>query len=255
MDSFQALIPVFREVRGNRKRPPVLHYVFYLYSSDGVELHCKMIGDNPRKAVIVAHPAVVGSGYAQVMELSEGLSEHFSTVFFDFRGHGKSGGHCPLGFDKVSRDLEAVVEGVRKMGFEKVGVAGFSLGAAASFLLAARNDCIDSLAAIGCPPRLPEIDILERHPRIAGHVMRLLGMRLSLESDDGLSPIDVAMHLPRFPKFMIFGEWEIVPDDEIRVFVERTIGPKRYLTVPGTWHGDLGGREKMVSDWFRETLR
>ena len=247
------LLPAFRELSVNRRAPRREHSIFYTRSTDGVELYCTLIENNPAEAVIVAHPAVVGSYYRQVVDLAEEVSRSFSTILFDFRGHGRSTGRCPLGFEAVSRDLEAVVERARGMGFEKVGVAGFSLGAAAAFLLASRGGRIDSLASIGCPPRFPQVSPLVDTPLARG-ALRLLGMRVQPGGENGPAPIEVAADLPHIPKFLIFGEWEVAPPDEIEEFTCRVTEPKRTLTVPGAWHADLAGRECLVREWFEDSV-
>ena len=248
------MIQMLRELKTIRRPPGVEHSVFYTPSTDRVELFCTLLGRNPEKAIVVAHPAVVGGYYEHVVALAEVLSGFFSVVTFDFRGHGRSTGRCPLGFSKVSEDLEAVVERVRGMGFKRIGVAGFSLGAAAAMLLASRDDCFDALVSIGCPPRMPDIPLLTRHRYLSVSAARILGMRLDPTSCDGPSPIDVAERLPGFPKLLMFGEWEVVPQEEISEFVGLISGPKTVLTVPGAWHADLMGREGLVSRWFCENL-
>ena len=249
-----AMVPFLRELKTSRRPPVVEHRVFYTPSTDRVELFCTLLERNPEKAVVVAHPAIVGGYYEQVVALAEELSRSFSVAIFDFRGHGRSTGRCPLGFAMVSEDLEAVVERVRGMGFERIGVAGFSLGAAAAMLLASRDVCFDALVSIGCPPRMPDIPLLEKHPRLVGAATRVLGMRLDPISDNGPCPIDVAERLPGIPKLLIFGEQEVVPQEEISEFIELVSEPKSVLTVPGAWHADLMGREGLVREWLEENL-
>ena len=254
MKTLAAVLPFLRDLKTSRRPPGVEHGFFRTASTDGVDLFCTLLGRNPEKAIVVAHSAVVGGYYEHVVTLAEVLSGFFSVVTFDFRGHGRSTGRCPLGFSKVSEDLEAVVERVRSMGFERIGVAGFSMGAAAAMLLASRNNCFDALVSIGCPPRMPEIPLLTRHRYLSVAAARILGMRLDPKSCDGPSPVDVAECLPGFPKLMIFGELEVVPPEEISEFTELVSGPKTVLTVPGAWHADLMGREGLVSRWFCENL-
>ena len=254
MKTLVAMLPVLRELKAGRRPPNVQHSVFYAPSTGGVELFCTLLGRNPEKAVVVAHPAVVGGYYEQVVALAEELSASFSVLLFDFRGHGSSTGRCPLAFSKLSEDLEAVVERARGMGFTKIGVAGFSMGAAAAMLLVSRDVHLDALVSIGCPPRMPEIPLLDRHPLMAGAAARVLGMRLDPISGGGLSPIDVAERLPGVPKLLIFGEWEVVPQEEISEFIELMSEPKMVLTVPGAWHADLMGKEGQVRHWFEENM-
>ena len=248
------MIQMLRELKTIRRPPGVEHSVFYTPSTDRVELFCTLLGRNPEKAVVVAHPAVVGGYYKQVVALAEELSRFFSVVLFDFRGHGKSTGACNIGFTNVSEDLKALVNRVRGMGFERIGVAGFSMGAAAAMLLAARDECFEALVSIGCPPSIPAIPLFEEHPLMLSATARIIGMRLDPMSDNGPYPIDVAVRLPGIPKLLIFGEHEVVPAEDIREFTELVSGPKKVLTVPGAWHADLMGGEGPVRQWLEENL-
>jgi predicted alpha/beta-fold hydrolase len=247
------LLPALREVR-IRSRPEGYCYDVPVRSSDGLRLDCRLIPGDPRSAIVVAHPAVVGSRYVQVVALARELARSFSVFLFDFRGHGRSEGASPMGFSGPAKDLEAVAARARGLGFEKVGVAGFSLGAAAAFLAADSGTPIDALAAIGCPPEFPEIDIWREHPVASKALLRLLGMRVEARPDGGPSPVDVAYSLADFPKLLIFGEWEVAPPEQVSRFAALVARPKEVVTVEGAWHADLKGREAEVRRWFEQVL-
>ncbi|MBU1670187.1 MAG: alpha/beta fold hydrolase [Actinobacteria bacterium] len=250
-----ALLPVLRGIRNDRRPPPGPHCNMYVGGTDGVELFCTVLGSDPRRAVVVAHPAVVGSSHSQVVALAEELSRSFTVITFDFRGHGRSTGRCPLGFGKVSEDLEAVLARVRRMGFEKVAVSGFSLGAAAAFVAGARGVPFDALVSIGCPPVFPEIaPWAAGHPRLVRSGLRLMGMRADASPDGGPTPLDVAPDVPPVPKILYFGEWEVCPPEQIDVFVQRVRRPVEVVTVAGAWHADLAGREPKVREWLERRL-
>lgn len=254
MEGLKVILPALWDFSIKRKTPASEHTYFWVCSTDDVELSCTLLGHDPDTVVVVAHPAVVGGYYHQVVSLAEELAKSFSVIIFDFRGHGRSSGRCPLGFGKVSEDLEAVVERTRLMGFEKVGVAGFSMGAAAAMLFCARGGDVDSLVSIGCPPRIPDVPFYENHPKLVRGALRLLGMRVDPRSDGGPVPCDVASDLPRIPKLLVFGEWEVVPSDEIDTFVREVTEPKQLLTVSGAWHADLLGNEVLVREWLECAL-
>ena len=248
-----ALLPALREVAGHRRHDGFCYEV-PVVASDGVRLDCRLLPGDPRRAVVVAHPAVVGSRYAQVVTLAEELARFFSVLLFDFRGHGRSRGRCAMGFSGPAMDLEAVVRRARGLGFEEVGVAGFSLGAAAAFLAAAAGTRIDALASIGCPPEFPDVAMWRDHPVASRAALRLLGLRADKSPDCGPSPADVAARLGSFPKLLVFGEWEVAPPEEIDRFTERVAPPKETLTVAGAWHADLKGREAEIREWFERSL-
>jgi hypothetical protein len=251
------LKPALKELMRSRRLRGVPHTTFKVRSTDGVDLFCTRIeGGSSRKAVVLAHAAIGRSYQHWMVNMARELMPGFTVFMFDFRGHGRSSGRCPLRFDKPSQDLEAVVEHVRSLGFERIGVTGYSIGAAAGFLLAARKPVFDSFVSIGCPPRMVEFGDWFDRPLIDSAVLRLLGMRVDRTPKPGpnLGPEDVADDLPPIPKFLIFGEWEVFPPEDIERFAQSVSPPSETFIVPGVWHAELGGRESMVREWFENTL-
>lgn len=223
-------------------------------TTDGVRLDCRLVPADPRRLVIVAHPAVVGSRYHQVVDLADELLLDFSVMLFDFRGHGRSGGRCKAGFSGACTDIQAVIGRARRLGFEKVAVAGFSLGAAAAFLAAVDGSRIDALVSIGCPPVFPDIAPLRDRPTLSRLLLRALGMRFDPAPDMGPSPLDVAGTVGDFPKLLIFGEWEVASPEDIATFIEAVVPPVEVRTIRGVWHADLSGSESEVRDWLEQVL-
>lgn len=248
-----AILPALREVR-RRAAPDRLEYSVPVRSADGIRLDCRLYAQDPACVIVIAHPAVVGSRYHQVVELAEELLGSFSVMLFDFRGHGKSEGRCALGFTGPASDLGAVLIRARGLGFKKVGIAGFSLGAAAAFVAASRGARIDALASIGCPPSFPDVALWREHPVVAKAALCALGMRVDPKPDTGPVPLDVAGGLGAFPKLLLFGEYEVCPTLEIEKFRRRVSGPVEAVTITGAWHADLHGREPKVREWFERTL-
>jgi pimeloyl-ACP methyl ester carboxylesterase len=247
--------PALVELRKSRRPLQVPHSTFDVRSTDGVDLFCTRFGDEPGTAIIVAHAALGGSYYSYARSLAFELAGSFTVLAFDFRGHGRSSGRCPLGFQKPSEDLEALVDRAREMGFERIGVAGFSMGAAAGFMLAARRSCFDAFVSIGCPPQFPQMELWSRRPWLTRAFTRALGMRFDLAASGGEAPVDVAWRLPPIPKLLIFGEWEVATPEEISDFVAGVSIPKETITIPGVWHADLAGREAAVREWFERALQ
>jgi fermentation-respiration switch protein FrsA (DUF1100 family) len=83
-----------------------------------------------------------------MLDIASGLVEHgYNVLMFDLRGHGESGGNrMSAGYYEV-RDLSGAVEYAKGLGFEDIGVLGFSMGAATTILTAAENDDIDAIIA------------------------------------------------------------------------------------------------------------
>lgn len=247
-------MPAFRALKDTRRPPSGVRETFRLRSTDGVEIFCSLLGENPCSCVVVAHSAIGGSYHPQVRALAEELARSFSVLVFDFRGHGRSTGRCGIGFRGPSEDLEAVARRARGMGFGRLGLAGFSMGAAAGFLLEARRPSFDAFVSIGCPPDLPDMIPARGRKLVTRALLRVLGMRVEFTSDGGPYPADVAAEMPPVPKLLVFGEWETSPPDVIEAFAESVAPPSEKLLIPGVWHADLAGREPMVREWFERRL-
>jgi pimeloyl-ACP methyl ester carboxylesterase len=84
----------------------------------------------------------------KMLDIACGLVEHgYNVVMFDMRGHGESEGErMSAGYFEV-RDLGGAVDYVKGLGFEEIGVLGFSMGGATAIMTAADCDDIDGVVA------------------------------------------------------------------------------------------------------------
>ncbi|MDD5748406.1 MAG: alpha/beta fold hydrolase [Actinomycetota bacterium] len=252
MQKLKDFVPAIIEIRLNRAKPSQPHTYFYAQSGNS-RLFSTLVWKHPQKVVIVAHAAFTGSFYRQTINLADELSKSFSVILFDFQGHSRSEGKFRASFESAAKDLDAIIERARLFGFEKIGVAGFSMGAAAGFL-ESRTGGISALASVGCPPIWPEIPVFFKRSLTARAAMRLLNVRIDSKPPSGLTPLDVAKSLPPIPKLLIFGEYEVVPDEVINRFASAVTEPKQLLKMKGVWHADLKGQESLVRNWFEDCL-
>ena len=98
-------------------------------------------------AVIVAHGFYNNKDTHLFKEISAMLYQHYDTFSFDFRGHGKSSGLFSWTAYEPT-DLRAFVSYVKNLGYSKIGLIGFSLGAATSLIESSRNNQIDAVIAV-----------------------------------------------------------------------------------------------------------
>lgn len=78
------------------------------------------------------------------------VSPPYDAIIFDFRGHGDSRGKFSW-TAKEHLDLEAVLDYAGGQGYKKIGIIGFSLGAAVSINVASRRPGIKSMVLISAP--------------------------------------------------------------------------------------------------------
>ncbi len=75
------------------------------------------------------------------------VNRGYSVLMFDLRGYGESDGSTVSGGYFEKRDVQGAVNYAKKLGYERIGVLGFSLGAVSSLLAAAEDEDIDVVIA------------------------------------------------------------------------------------------------------------
>ena len=129
-------------------------------TEDGVLLHAVHRPTTPGPGamdvgLVVAHGFTNSLSTPHVRALADHLVGRVGVLSFDFRGHGRSGGHSTVG-DKEALDVAAAVAAARRLGYRRVVALGFSMGGAcvvrqAGLRLggeAARPDAVVSVSAV-----------------------------------------------------------------------------------------------------------
>jgi alpha-beta hydrolase superfamily lysophospholipase len=112
--------------------------------------------DAPRAAVVVVHGFTATSEHPDVLSLAGTLHDRaLDVVWYDSRGHGRSGGHSTLG-DLESHDVAAAVALASERA-DRVVLVGASMGAIAALRHAASDRALSGVVLVSCPAawRLP----------------------------------------------------------------------------------------------------
>jgi len=222
--------------------------------------------NNHDKVVILAHGFYNSKDSVLFRQMAEELSDDYDVIAMDFRGHGKSKGLFSW-TAKEYQDLEAVL-GYAKKSYDKIGVIGFSLGAATSIIVASNSKDISSLISVAAPTEFRKVD---------GHFWKMgiwenIVYNFALEGRFGkgvlpgslwhekTKPIDV-VHNIRIPVFFVHGQddWLILPGHS-RELYNRANHKKKLAIIEHASHAeyiyrnDRKGTIKMFKDWFQETL-
>lgn len=240
----------------------------YVTTEDQQQIAVDQYVSGQGRAIIIA-PGFYNSKQALLLQgLAEELAGKGYDVFLmDFRGHGKSSGLFHWTSSEYF-DLLAVVKDVRQT-HERIGVIGFSLGAATAIIAASKSADIRTVIAI-CPPA--EFEKIEFH---FWELNLELDIHYSLLSDGRIGkgvrpgpfwmekekPRDVVKKLKQ-PILYIHGteDWLIKPWHSKTLHEETAADKKRLDIVDGAPHAEYmlktHGAETIqkINEWFQETL-
>jgi pimeloyl-ACP methyl ester carboxylesterase len=182
----------------------------------------------------------------------------------DFRGHGRSSGLYTFSAQEGA-DLDAVLDWARAR-YARIGVLGFSLGAAIAINTLSRNrDRIRSLIVVSAPCAFEEIEFRWWTPE----AMRrgLLGLEWGAGCRPGNPwlkkerPIERVPALSPIPILLIHGTRDVIVDVEhSRRLYAAAQEPKQLEIVEGGSHAEALFRDdstrfnRLVNAWFERTL-
>ncbi len=239
---------------------------------DGLSLHGQLYQpdkEGPHPTICVCHGIPSGksdSSEPGYPDLAKKLSEQgFAAFIFNFRGTGASGGNLDmLGW---THDLQAAIGYLlRRPETGKLGLLGFSAGAAVSIFVAARDNHVSAVASCACPANFRSI---EEAGNVYGFVQHLRSIGVIRDPDfphslqawaEGfrlVSPISyIAIISPR-PVLLVHGDRDDVVDVEhARLLYEKAREPKRLVIIPGAGHRlrHHAGAMSLVTEWLKEQL-
>ena len=199
--------------------------------------------------------------------ITEAFSKEYDVIVFDFRGHGKSS-------DKFSwtaheqKDLQAIIAYAKDNHYAKIGVIGFSLGAAVALIEASNYHNIDSLIAVSTPVDSKSInyhfwekDMWEDLRLNFGIKGQGKGVRLGNPFLKKIRPLDIVDKVSPAPVLFIHGEkdWLVKPSHSQRLF-QKAKEPKALTIIKDGGHAermfDIFPEQfmKICLNRFRETL-
>ena len=238
-----------------------------LTTVDGVEIayeHFK----NGRDSLVIICPGFFNSKSNSAIRLSIGLvADSHDVMIFDFRGHGESGGKFAW-TAKEPLDLEAVLDHAVSQGYKKIGLMGFSLGAAISIIVAASRPEVKSMVLISAPTSFWRMDYNFWEPGMLSDLKANLeckwegkGVRPGSIFLPKVRPIDRIAGI-KAPMLFIHGDrdWVIKDYHSKKLYDAATAEDKKLAIIPKGLHAERLIEEypekmkELVSDWFRETL-
>jgi len=238
-----------------------------LVTSDHQKVFYDQYKFDHKKVIIIAHGFFNSKQAILLKQLGESLNNEYDCILFDFRGHGLSSGLF-YWTAKEYLDLLSVVEFAHKS-YERIGLIGFSLGAATSIIAASKTTLINSIIAISGPVEFAKIDYHFWNLNVKNDLFYNLlgdgkqgkGVRPGPFWYRKEKPLEIVKTIET-PIFYIHGDadWIIRPWHSKELY-KNTIGFKRLNIIKGGPHAEylfLEHKDEMlrlIREWFHETLK
>jgi alpha-beta hydrolase superfamily lysophospholipase len=240
----------------------------YVMTEDKKRIALSHIKGGFSKVVIIAHGFYTNKDTVLFRKITDAFSKEYDAIVFDFRGHGKSSDVFTW-TALEQKDLQAVIAYAKENHYTKIGVIGFSLGAAIALIEASSHHNIDSVIAVSSPADLRSInyhfwerDMWRDLMLNFGAKGRGKGIRPGSLSLQKIRPIDIIDKISPTPILFLHGEkdWLIKPGHSQRLF-DKANSPKALTIIKGGGHAerifDLFPEKfmKICLDRFTETLK
>ena len=238
-----------------------------LVTEDGVPIDAAHLPGDQRLAIVLAHGFTLNWQRPSVWRVARQLSKHGGVVTFDFRGHGRSGGLSTLG-DREIWDVGVAVAYARELGYQRIAVVGFSMGASIVLRYAGLIGGIDAVVSVSGPGRWyyrGTKSMRRVHwavERRVGRILtrKLLNTRISSGRWDPVPvpPADAAAQIAPVPLLIVHGDQDgYFPIEHATQLYEAANEPKELWIVPGFGHAEsAAGAELLdrIGNWVTEAV-
>ncbi len=134
-----------------------MHSSGQLLTSDRVKISYHHYQSGFEKVIIIAHGFSTSKSNKIFKDISSRLAEKFDVFIFDFRGHGQSEGVFCFS-SKEDKDLRVVYDFLTSK-YKKIGLIGFSFGAAISINSFIYPNPVNSFVCVSGPSDVNKIDL------------------------------------------------------------------------------------------------
>ncbi len=228
-----------------------------LGAEDHPELAITHLSRGHKRLIVAAHGLLRSMSDHNMIAMAQALAEHFDVITFDFPGHGASAGVSTASFASAAQDLRRVIDHGHGLSYQRVGVIGYSMGAAAAILAAAEGAPVDAVVSVSCPGSLP------RAATTKGQFAtwpwrwwaRLMGTRLAPKLELGPLPIERVGRVSPIPLLIVHcGLDTLVRREDSETLFAVARPPKDYLFVPSALHAMPMSFTAQIIAWLEKKM-
>ena len=226
-----------------------LSYQDVSFSSRGEELTLRgwyLPVEDSEQVIIMVHGADGNRADPSIgmLDIASALVGHgYSVLMFDLRGHGESEGNRMSAGYYEKRDLLGAVDYLEDRGFKRIGVLGFSVGAATALMAAAEDGDIDAIVADSSFADLkdmmaPEFSKRTRFPKFFLPPLLFMVKIMYGVDFNAVRPVEFVAEIAPRPVFFIHGELDdTVPVAHADRLMQASESPdSRLWVVPEAGH-------------------
>jgi pimeloyl-ACP methyl ester carboxylesterase len=227
-----------------------------LVTDDGVPIDAIHLPGTKDLAIVVAHGFTLSWQRPNVWRIANRLNPVAGVFSFDFRGHGRSGGLSTLG-DREIRDLDVVVRWARELGYRRVALVGFSMGASIVLRHAGLVGGVDAVVSVSGPGRwyyrgtesMRRVHFAVEH-RIGRYVTRRW-LKTRIASDGWklvpVPPAEAAAKISPVPLLIVHGDKDhYFPPEHARQLYMAAKDPKELWLIPDMGHAEAACGQGLV---------
>lgn len=215
----------------------------FVKTIDGINIAYDEYETGHKEVLIIAPGWFMCKSSSPFVEMAKDFSKDFDVISLDFRGHCKSRGRYTF-TSKEYEDLKSVIDYARKK-YEKIYVAGFSLGSATAVIEQYKYNNIDKLILVSPPSDFDKIE--NAVWKKEAYIPTLRKFEFNTWTSiipgelwlDKIKPVDVIDKISSTPVLMIAG----IKDPTIKVWhtqklFEHAKEPKKIIIFGDSIHAE-----------------
>ena len=238
-----------------------------LITDDGVAIDVAHLPGDEDLAIIVAHGFTLSWQRPSVWRVISRMNGFGGVLSFDFRGHGRSGGASTLG-DREIKDLAVVVGYARELGYARVALVGFSMGASVVLRFAGLIGGADAVVSVSGPGwwyyrgtkpmRRVHFAVERRLGRLV--TRKLLNTRIQGGRWDPVPvpPAEAAARISPVPLLIVHGDQDgYFPVEHAQQIYAAAREPKDLWVIQGYGHAEAAASAALldrIGGWVRTAV-